>query len=67
MTKIFLIDYACHPFSLDLANSLAEKNVIVKYFFSENVNLTGSFYKKFRSKNLHLIPIKTKSFRPTCI
>ena len=62
MTKIFLIDYACHPFSLDLANSLAEKNVIVKYFFSENVNLTGSFYKKFRSKNLHLIPIKTKSF-----
>jgi len=62
MNKIILIDYACHPFSLDLANSLAKKNIFVTYFFSENINLTGAYYKKFRSKNLHLVPIKTKSF-----
>lgn len=62
MNKIIFIDYGCHPFSLDLANSLAKNNIFVTYFFSENVNLTGAFYKKFRSKNLDLVPIKTKSF-----
>ena len=62
MKSLVIIDYACHPFSLDLANSLAQKNIFVTYFFSENVNLTGAFYKKFRSKNLNLVPIKTKPF-----
>ena len=62
MNKLFIIDYACHPFSLDLASSLAKKNISVTLFFSKNINLTGNFYKKFKSKNLNIVPIKTKFF-----
>ena len=62
MKKIILIDYACHPFSLDLANSLANKKINVIYFFSKNINLTGTFYKNFKSKYISFRPIKTKSF-----
>ena len=62
MNKIVLIDYACHPFSLDLANSLANKKINITYFFSKNINLTGSYYKNFKSKYINFRPIKTKSF-----
>ena len=59
---LIIIDYSCHPFSLDLANSLAKNKIKITYFFSHNVNLTGEFYKTFKSKNLNFKPITTNSF-----
>lgn len=59
---LIIIDYSCHPFSLDLANSLAKNKFKITYFFSHNVNLTGEFYKTFKSKNLNFKPIITNSF-----
>jgi len=61
-SKLLLVDYSCHPFSLQLAKSFAKKNIRVFYVFSKNVNLTGKFYKNFKDKNLKMIPIKTKNF-----
>ena len=60
--KLLLVDYACHPFSIQLAQSFSKKNIKVFYVFSKNVNLTGNFYKNFSNKNLKIIPIKTKNF-----
>ena len=63
MTKsnnLIIIDYSCHPFSLDLAYNLANKKINVHYIFSKNINLTGNFYKSFQNKNLkfHSIDVK---------
>ena len=60
--KLLLVDYSCHPFSIQLAQSFSKKNIKVFYVFSKNVNLTGKFYKNFSNKNLKIIPIKTKKF-----
>ena len=60
--RLLLVDYSCHPFSLQLAKSLAKKNIKVFYVFSKNVNLTGSYYKNVKDQNLKIIPIKTKDF-----
>jgi len=54
--NLFIIDYSCHPFSLDLAKHLAKKKIQIKYFFSKNVNLTGSYYLFFK-KNFSIFPI----------
>ena len=62
MTKILLVDYSCHPFSLQLAQSFLRKNLETFYAFSKNVNLTGNFYLNFQNSKLKIIPIKTKKF-----
>ena len=54
--ELFLIDYSCHPFSLDLAKKLAENRIKIKYFFSKKINLTGNFYKLYK-KNFSIFPI----------
>ena len=61
MKKIAIVDYACHPFTLDLAVSLATKSVKVYYFFSLNIDLTKGLYKSVKKKNLKIIPILTKN------
>ena len=58
--NIVVHDYACHPFTLELADHLAKKGHSVNYLFSKQINLTGSYYKKFKHKNLKLTPITTK-------
>lgn len=55
--SLVIIDYSCHPFSLDLANHLAKKQIKISYFFSKQINLTGDFYKSFKNKYLSIIPI----------
>ena len=57
--NLIIVDYSCHPFSLDLANNL-NKKINVHYIFSKNINLTGDFYKSFQNKNLkfHLLMSK---------
>ena len=32
---ILIVDYSCHPFSLDLANQLSEDHLDIKYLFSK--------------------------------
>jgi len=56
--NLFIIDYSCHPFSLDLANQFAKKKIQIKYFFSKNVNLTGNYYFFFKKK-FSIYPIDT--------
>lgn len=63
MKNILLIDYACHPFTLDLANELANEKTIVTYIFSKNINLTGDFYKTIKNPYLQIIPLKTTNFK----
>lgn len=55
--KLILVDYSCHPFSLDLAKKLSEHDISVHYFFSKNINLTGDYYKFYKKKNLKLYGI----------
>lgn len=62
MMKILLVDYSCHPFSLQLAQSFSEKEIETFYAFSKNVNLTGNFYLNFQNPKLKILPIKTKKF-----
>ena len=46
------------PFTLDLANELANEKTIVTYIFSKNINLTGDFYKTIKNPYLQIIPLK---------
>ena len=56
LNNIFIVDYACHPFSLDLAYKFSKKNYSIKYFFSNKINLTKNFYK-FYKKDFSIFPI----------
>ena len=53
---ILIVDYSCHPFSLDLANQLSEDHLDIKYLFSKKINLTKDFYKLYK-KNFSIYPI----------
>jgi len=53
LNKLFVIDYSCHPFSLDLTKEISKNGFNVSYFFSKNVNLTGKFYKLY-NKNFQI-------------
>ena len=55
--SLVIIDYSCHPFSLDLANHLSKNKIRVYYYFSKFVNLTGDYFKIFKNKNLKIYPI----------
>ena len=57
MEKLIIVDYSCHPFSLDLAKKLANKNRKIYYIFSKEVNLTGKYYETIKKKNLFILPI----------
>jgi len=54
--KLFVVDYSCHPFSLDLAKQLSKKKIQINYFFSKNINLTGNYHFFFK-KNFSITPI----------
>jgi len=47
--KIFLVDYSCHPFTLDLAKKISQEGFQINFFFSKEVNLTGNFYKFYKN------------------
>ena len=57
MMKILLVDYSCHPFSLQLAQSFSEKEMETFYAFSKNVHLTGNFYQHFENPKLNILKI----------
>ena len=60
---ISIVDYSCHPFSLDLAYNLSKiNNLKVYYFFSKEVCLTGNYYKLFKSKNLIIKAVSVGNF-----
>lgn len=58
--KIVIHDYSCHPFTLEVASYFAKKGHLVNYLFSKQINLTGTYYKEHKHKNLKFTPIIEK-------
>ena len=59
--KIVLNDYGCHPFTLQLAKSLAQRKHIVNYMFAPYLQNPIANFRNYKSnKNFLLNPIKIK-------
>ena len=59
--KIIINDYGCHPFTLQLAKSLAQKKHIVNYMFPTYLQNPIANFKDYRScENLFINPIQIK-------
>ena len=41
--KIFLVDYSCHPFSLDLAKKISQDGFEINFFFFKRSKFNWKF------------------------